>query len=125
MCAFKNSGDCKHNPTYHLSECHLHMCLMAPWEGIIPCTMLSGKSSTNMKNLHSKGICVSVCSTGSGSGGGADFSVSKDRLLTSEIAELQAKMQSLLKENRDLRLELSKISGADLSRIHSSRKVRT
>lgn len=83
--------------------------------------MLS-KSSTNMKNLR---ICVSVCSTGSGSGGGADFSVSKDRLLTSEIAELQAKMQSLLKENRDLRLELSKISGADLSRIHSSRKVRT
>lgn len=65
---------------------------------------------------------MSVCSTGSGS---ADFSVSKDRLLTSEITELQAKMQSLLKENRDLRLEQSKISGADLSRIHSSRKVRT
>ncbi len=48
---------------------------------------------------------------------------SKDRLLTSEIAELQARLQTLLKDNHELRQELSKIAGVDLSRFRSGHKV--
>ena len=50
---------------------------------------------------------------------------SKDRLLTSEIAELQARVQALLKDNHELRQELSKIAGVDLSRFRSGHKVRS
>lgn len=51
------------------------------------------------------------------------MTASKDRLLTSEIAELQVRVQSLLKENHELRKELGKVSGMDSSRIRSGRKV--
>ena len=49
-----------------------------------------------------------------------NVNTSKDRLLTSEIAELQARVQGLLMQNHDLRQELTKTSP---SRIGSSRKV--
>lgn len=55
----------------------------------------------------------------------ANFNTSKDRLLTSEISELQAKLQALLSENHELRQELAKASGVDPSRIRSGRKVCT
>ena len=50
-------------------------------------------------------------------------SASKDRLLNSEIAELQSKVQALLKDNHELRKELIKVSGTDPSRLRSGRKV--
>ena len=51
----------------------------------------------------------------------AEPDVSKDRLLTSEIAELQARVQGLLMENHELRQDLAKIAGA--KGIRSGRKV--
>lgn len=50
----------------------------------------------------------------------SSVNTSKDRLLTSEIAELQARVQGLLMQNHELRQELAKTSP---SRISSSRKV--
>ena len=51
------------------------------------------------------------------------FSASKDRLLTSEIKELQTKIQHLEKENHELRQELAKTSGIHLSKLRAGRKV--
>ncbi len=54
----------------------------------------------------------------------SQFNTSKDRLLTSEIAEMHVKLQALEKENRELREELLKAGGSsELSRIRSGRKV--
>lgn len=54
---------------------------------------------------------------------GSRVDTSKDRLLTSEVQELQARVQSLERENHDLRQELAKTTGVDPSRLRSSRKV--
>ena len=52
------------------------------------------------------------------------FDTSNDRLLTSEVSELQAKLQALVRENHELRQEIAKIPGLDASRIRSKRNVR-
>ena len=48
---------------------------------------------------------------------------SKDRLLTSEIAELQARVQALLRDNHELRQELSKVAGVNPGKFRSGHKV--
>ena len=42
-----------------------------------------------------------------------EFDTSKDRLLTSEVQELQARLQALERENHDLRQDLAKTTGVD------------
>ena len=44
--------------------------------------------------------------------------------MTSEIRELQAKVQALEKENHELKQELAKTAGVDPSKIRTRRKVR-
>ncbi len=51
------------------------------------------------------------------------ISEAKDRLLTSEIKELQAKLQALEMANYKLTQELAKVSGVDPSKIRGGRKV--
>ena len=51
------------------------------------------------------------------------FDASNDRLLTSEVMELHAKLQALEKENHELRQEFAKTTGVAPSRIRSKIKV--
>ena len=51
------------------------------------------------------------------------YSPSKDRLLHSEIRELQMKVSSLEKENHELRLHLGKQAGVDPNTFLTGRKV--
>ena len=80
-------------------------------------------SSAQRYILYSKFLCLTVHHNTKLSHLGSGVSNSKDRLLTSEIAELQGRVQALLKENHELRKELVKVSGMDPSRIRSGRKV--
>lgn len=52
------------------------------------------------------------------------YSPSRDRLLHSEVRELQSKVTTLERENHELRQQLAKLEGVDPSRIRTGRQVR-